>query len=333
MRISTTGLLGLVLVGLPSSLLPNDSQNGSKLDPSGSYFLAPFVRSTEPVVKAKLEGEVLSFGLEDYERFLLARADRRFFEDFAFVRLVTLECKKRGLARSAPALAKANALRNLRRRGTPDPNDILRRALENAELQRMRIDALVRQDRRLEARDLRLAFDTRYGLDGVRVELRQILISRVSTKRRLQESGIESPTDAAIDVAAKARATDMQRSIRAGTSTFDSLRAMSDDPTTRTRLDDPRTVKRAAVLEGYDYQRYGTEFAKAVRALEVGEISAPVKTSHGYHIIELLSRVVTKYADVEADLRKALRAEPASTRETEALKKQLFERYAIEFVE
>ncbi|MCB9890603.1 MAG: peptidylprolyl isomerase [Planctomycetes bacterium] len=304
---------------------PETQNRTPKLDPSGTFFEPPIAISGKPLARAK----GLSIDLVEYQRFLVARADRAFLEEFVFLRVVAEECRRRGLARTAPQIARANALRRIAEFGPGEDGRMRRRAFENSELQRLRVDALVRATRRIEDRDLRLAFDTQYGLGGVRVDVRHLLVSFVATERRLIAEGNAKPTPDQIADRARRDVQRLREAVSAGTR-FEALAPRSDDPGTTTRTKDPRTRDAATVIEGYAYQRFGPEFAEAVRAQPVGIVSEPVRTSHGYHLIEVTSRVVTRFDDVEAELRAALKVAPATPRETQALQDELFEQYGIE---
>ncbi|MCA8969510.1 MAG: peptidylprolyl isomerase [Planctomycetes bacterium] len=304
---------------------PETQNRTPKLDPSGTFFEPPIAISGKPIVR----GKSLSIDLVEYQRFLVARADRSFLEEFAFLRVIAEECRRRGLARTAPQIARANALRRTAEFGPGEDGRIRRRAFENAELQRLRVDALVRATRSIDDRDLRLAFDTQYGLGGVSVDVRHLLVSFVATERRLIAEGHPQPTPDQIADRARRDAARLREAVGMGTK-FEALAASSDDPSTKTRQGDPRTRGAATVIEGYAYQRYGPEFADAVRAQAVGVVSEPVRTSHGYHLIEVTRRVVTRLEDVESELRASLKVAPATPRETRRLQDELFEQYGIE---
>lgn len=297
---------------------------GARLDPTGSFFEPPFAQRGGPLFTTTMTG----LDLQDYQRYLVARADRGLLADFAFVRLVAEECRRAGLARTAPQIARASALRRAKDFGSSPAGQARMRAFQQAELERLRVDALVRKDRRVEERDLRLLFDTRYGLGGVRVEVQHILVSFVSTERRLQEAG-ETPTREVVEARSLEDATAIRRAILEARS-LAALAHRSDDPTTVMRLQDPRTKARAAIIEGYDYQRFGPDFAACVRALEPGRISDVLRTSHGYHVLEVTKRTVTDYRDVEASLRADLATAPASPREVQELEQRLFARHGID---
>lgn len=306
-------------------------QRRSKLAPSGAFFEPPFAKSARPLVTGKrADGSALTLELEDYKRFLVARADRAFLDEFVFARLIAHECRARRLARTAPMMARANSLRHFRLQKVRDPDGRHQRAMANAELLRMRVDALVRATRTVQDRDLRLAFDEQYGLGGVRVAVRQVFVSMIASERRLRAAGATAPSEAEIDAAARKRCAQLHDALALADVSFADVVRQTDDPATKTLLADPRASKtRAGVIEGYDYQRYGPEFAKAVRSLAVGATSKPVRTSHGYHIIEVMQRTRTRFEDVAATLRKRLASAPAGPRETQELRTRLFKKYAI----
>ena len=59
----------------------------------------------------------------------------------------------------------------------------------------------------------------------------------------------------------------------------------------------------------------GPEFAVAVRALAVGEISAPFRSSHGWHVARLERKQVTRFDDVRARVLELWREEPPTLAE------------------
>jgi hypothetical protein len=106
-----------------------------------------------------------------------------------------------------------------------------------------------------------------------------------------------SPED---DAKALALARDILRRIRAGEDFAALARQYSDDPATRDQGGDLGSFARGAMLE---------EFERAAFSLREGEISEPVKTSVGYHIIQVMAResafaqpLVWMYGNVGADL-------------------------------
>lgn len=80
-----------------------------------------------------------------------------------------------------------------------------------------------------------------------------------------------------------------------------------------------------------DDQNYDADFMKGAFALKSGEVSKPVKTQFGYHLIKMEDRKeaggVTAFEDVEEEIRSQLAGEQAAERLTETA-----DRYKIEFM-
>ncbi|MFQ5504139.1 MAG: peptidylprolyl isomerase [Planctomycetota bacterium] len=265
----------------------------------------------------------LELSLGDYLDYVLARVGSAFVEDMVFDVLLERETRRRGLARKAVQEARSEAGRDIAR--TPLPAGLSRAdhfvRLANQSLRRIRTRALVRADREATDAELSALFDQQYGVDGHRVEIRQILLSHTVTRRLLGDS-----RDVEAKTAERARA--IVAKLERGSS-FESLLAESDDPATQSLLLHPRYKSRAGIVEGYNYQRYGSAFAAAVRKLQVGEISAPVRTSHGYHIVQLLARKSTRFADVRPELVERFMNAPVSLLEERKLKEKLLRDHGI----
>lgn len=65
--------------------------------------------------------------------------------------------------------------------------------------------------------------------------------------------------------------------------------------------EDKGSARNGGELSKFTCNRVVPEFVEAASALEVGEISAPVKTLYGYHIIQLISRETPGTFEEEAD--------------------------------
>ncbi|MEZ5988519.1 MAG: peptidylprolyl isomerase [Planctomycetota bacterium] len=240
-------------------------------------------------IVARLGGRELT--AEDYKRWLMAEIGLARVRDLAVDVALAREVERAGLAAKV-----REALR-----GVEGPPDL--QALRTA-----RVSVLAKARRTPDEATLRALFDRRHGVDGVKVEVRQVLVSLHATRHRLEEAGTAEPDEAAVAAAAEARAKALRAKVAEGAD-LGALMAESDDPEAQSLA--ARRAPGAGVLDGYNYQRYGTPFAEAVRALEVGVVSAPVRTSHGWHLIQVLSRKTTRFADVEAALRRELlTAEP-----------------------
>ena len=265
-----------------------------------------------------------------YLRYLAGRFGTRYIEELAFDIALERECHARGLARSAPVLARSTAAMRIKASGRSsgsDPDYTQQRKFANESLRKLRIDAIAAAERSEDDAAVRALFDRRHGVGGERVTIRQVLVSFPLTRRRLERAAQPADKDA-VAAAARARATLLRRRLD-GTMGFARLLAESDDRTTRTLLRDPEHAAEAGLLPGYNYQRYGEAFATAVRKLSVGQISAAIPSEVGYHLIELVDRVVTKLVDVEVRLRRELRRGPARPAQIVALRRRLLQKYGF----
>ncbi len=316
-------LLGIALVACAQG--SNPSTQSGRLDPTQAFYYPAFGAQPKQVLAETAAG---SIDAQTYLRYLTARHGTRFVEDLAFDILLARECKARGLAKSAPLLARSTAASRFHESGRRQSNDLdgsLRRKFANEALRELRIDALVAADRATDDNAMRALFDRRYGVGGQRVQVRQILVSLAATKDRLAAAG-ENTDHAAVRAAARKRAQALHAELVLG-SDFASLLSRSDDRTTRRLLRDPARKARAGFLEGYNYQRYGDSFANAVRAMDIGAFSAPLESTVGYHLVHLVDRNTTRFADVAAALKTELGRGPAKPSEALGLRKALLAKY------
>ena len=319
--------LALPLVALLATSAPQEPRTIGKLGAAGTFFYPAFAGQQDHVV-AQVAGENISG--EMYGRYLAARLGTRYLEDLAFEIALARECKARGLARGAPTLARGVAAAQLRESGRTANDDLdasLQRRFANDALRKQRSEALVRADRLADPEALRAVFNHRFGQDGVRVRVRQILVSFAATRRRLLAAGLTADEDQ-VEQEARARAQSIHDSL--ANSEFTTLLPESDDTTTRRMLRQPNQAAEAGFLPGYNYRRYGSSFADAVRGLAVGQISAPVRSDTGLHLIRLVERKVTKFQDVKDTVRKELSARKSSQAERTALRRALLDKYGFQ---
>jgi len=284
-----------------------------RLDSTRAFYAPQWTGEPTQVLAETNAGAIHA---DAYLRYLGTRLGERHLEELAFDFVLARECEARGVLRSAPILARSMTARRLQASGRSakhDPSGSLRARFATEALRQLRVDALVGAAREVDEAALRSLFDHRYGVDGVRVRLRQILIASDSPRQ-------QDPRD---------RARELRERLRQGES-FETLLRESDDRTTRRLLRDPERAAEAGIIEGYNYRRYGDQFAATVRSLDVGETCDPVESSVGYHLIQVLHRKVTKFENVGGALRKELGGGKAKKSEVDALRRRLLEKYGFE---
>ncbi|MDP6423606.1 MAG: peptidylprolyl isomerase [Planctomycetota bacterium] len=300
-----------------------------QIDATRSFFVPPFAAARG--VLARAGGT--DIGLVAYKSWLLSQAGRSLLEDFAFDMVLARECAALKVARGAEKLCVNRAMARGKSMGLnkhTDPFFDSRRRLANEELRALRVAALVKLDRRPTEQELRRLFHHEYGVDGTKVVVRQIWVSFNATERQIDPKLTPRTRQMRAHAIARAKARKLHERIKNGEA-FAAVLPESDDPLTRAQLADPRFAKRAGIVPGYNYQRFGTGFAKAVRDLKAGEISAPVKTTHGWHIIDLVSRKETKFEDVQDALAKSHALLPPTHEEARVLRERLFTKHGVEF--
>ncbi|MEC9049079.1 MAG: PQQ-binding-like beta-propeller repeat protein [Planctomycetota bacterium] len=280
------------------------------LHPSGAFFTTSATNERRPE-----EVAVVSFGAGEITPSMLAefggaRSGPRIVENLAFAMALARECEALKLARSAPTLARSEAAQQATSDASPAAAARARRATEA--LRDLRVAALIGAARARDDGRLRELFEHRYGRGGVRVQVRHVL----STTAR------SAPQPAA------ERAAALRQTLAEGAS-FDDLLAKSHDRVTRRLLRDPQRRGEAGVLPNYNYHRFGDAFADAVRGLAVGEVSAPVTSSVGVHLIQLVARTTTRLEDVAPALRKELASGKARSSEVLRLRARLLDKYGF----
>ena len=334
-QFKTTLLRGLASIALLSIYtFPQDEAGKTNGQEEARKVARAFIaHPLEHSAKALALGRSLRVGVEEYQSYLLALMGRTWLEELVFDRLLTMEIaqnKKAQLsdgmkAAMASAVAMANA--RIKKLGKKAPTHA-RTRFANEALRDLRVAALVKTKRRASRADLIRIFEQIHGVDGQKVRLRHILVSFAATRKRLLARNGNEPTRQAIEDAALERATGLRKEIEAGKD-FASLLANSDEPATQSLLAHPDFKGEAGRIPDYNYQRYGTAFAEAVRAMPAQTVSKVKKTSHGYHIIELESRTLTRFEDVRKDILARFHAAAVSLAEQNALRRRLLTKYAV----
>ena len=281
----------LLLLALPFALQADQDPRGfGKLDATRAFFYPNYAGGSAIVLAESKAGRIDS---GTYLRYLATRVGTRYLEDLAFEVFLERECKARNLARAAPVLARSKAAQRFMQSGRKTEDDVgggLRRKFINEALHVFRVGALVRADRQITAGELRSLFERRYGVGGKKARLRQVVVRT------------------------KARALALLKRVKAGESFAEIVVAS----------------RRGGDVTETEARRYGAGFALAVDGLAVGELSAPVKTRRGYHLVEVVGRTVTRFEDVEATLRAKLMGGPATTSEEASLRRVLLSKYEFE---
>jgi peptidyl-prolyl cis-trans isomerase C len=104
------------------------------------------------------------------------------------------------------------------------------------------------------------------------------------------------------DEEALAKAQDLRKKILAGGDFAALAKTESDDATSGANGGDLGSIKRGQMV---------TEFDQAVFSLPVGQVSEPVKTRYGYHLIKVEQHDSKTFDDAKADLEKKMRPELA----------------------
>jgi peptidyl-prolyl cis-trans isomerase D len=106
-------------------------------------------------------------------------------------------------------------------------------------------------------------------------------IEQYTTPEQVRASHILLKTEGKDDAAVKAKAEDLLKQARAGADFADLARKYSEDDA---------SAKNGGDLDYFGRGRMVPEFDQAVFAMTPGQISEPVKTQYGYHIIKLADR-------------------------------------------
>jgi peptidyl-prolyl cis-trans isomerase SurA len=136
---------------------------------------------------------------------------------------------------------------------------------------------------------------TRFGYHLIKVTARQHRYPKIKASHILISF---HNSDGEIDtVAAKNRADSVYSQLIAGASFEEMVEKYSDDPGSKEKGGDLNYFERRMMVK---------EFDEVVFNMEVGEISKPVKTNFGYHIIMLTDKMDTQPLDTEYENLKSL---------------------------
>ncbi len=142
--------------------------------------------------------------------------------------------------------------------------------------------------------------EDRYNADYQEFHARHILIAPKPDAKATDQAA----ASAAADAAALAKAKDIEAKLKADPNNQDLWNQLAKE-----NSDDPGSKDSGGDLGFVGHGQFVKEFEDAVHALKVGEISDPVKSSYGYHVIQLLelkkpdaSQFVTRAASYGIDI-------------------------------
>lgn len=171
------------------------------------------------------------------------------------------------------------------------------------------LEACIRRERSPSPSDVRARFERMYGVGGVHCQVRHILLAR-------------APSDPD-GSAARAAAEQLMKELESDPSRFAAL--------VQERSDDRFTKRNDGLIPNYQPLLFGEAFDAAVQALEVpGQISGPVESSRGFHVIQLVRRTNTQFEDVEAEICSLLVSEPPAATERQEYRLKLRREARIE---
>ena len=161
--------------------------------------------------------------------------------------------------------------------------------------QEIALDALVRAARVPTDARLQKAFESHYGVGGVKLEVRHVLVMPHFLRAEKIKSGIKAQDidNAEMKIAARARAEACHAKLSDGADFLKMVQEYSHDQV---------SLRNDGMLPAYRPGLYGQEFTKAVLSLEPGNFSSVVESGAGYHIVYLESRQTTLMEDVRPSL-------------------------------
>jgi len=283
-----------------------------------------------PGVACVIDG--VEYSLDEYRDYMLMLFQRRWLDDFVNQRLLENEARELDLVPTDAEVAarverdmqemivtrfsgdEALFARDIRRQG----HDLESyRELFTWQVRRELMQKRVAIARREITDELvwRI-FEREYGLGGLQVEVRHIILTRAREKMAMQREGLTGAelTPERIE----------QRLIeRADAILVEYVEGQSFEDLARRYSHDNAAVRTGGTIENYHFLRYGPAFADAVRAAPVGEVQGPVVTPTAVHLFEVTKRVETKLEDVRAEIEEIARTEDPGAQEILLLEERL----------
>ncbi|MHC4823733.1 MAG: peptidylprolyl isomerase [Planctomycetota bacterium] len=244
----------------------------------------------------------------DYERYLFERFGKRPLAQLIDRQLVEAAAKRYGIALDPVELQQVLADRQVQARQgrseeqfaitLSDSGQSLELFLENLRrdvIQELTLDGLVHATRVASDERLARAFDAKYGKDGVKVEVRHILVMPHFLRAERIKAGAK-PRDIdqkEMKLAALHLAEECHARLVAGEDFLTLVSEYSHDQV---------SVNNGGLLPTYRPGLYGQAFTQAVASLEEGQYSDVIESGAGHHIVQMAKRTVTVLEDVRASL-------------------------------
>lgn len=158
-------------------------------------------------------------------------------------------------------------------------------------LQELTLDELVRQTRVPTDTRMNKAFEAKFGIGGVRVEVRHILVMPHFLRANMIKSGVDARSidQDKLKVDAERLAGECRDKLVAGADFKAMVQEYSHDQV---------SLRSEGMLPSYRPGLYGPAFTHAVATLKPGQFSEVLKSGAGFHVVMLESRTVTKLDDV-----------------------------------
>jgi len=162
-------------------------------------------------------------------------------------------------------------------------------------LQELTLDALVRQTRVPTDVRLNKAFEAKYGAGGIKVEVSHVLVMPHFLRANLIRAGADARSidNAQMKLDAERIAGECHAKLVAGADFKAMVAEYSHDQV---------SLRTEGMLPSYRPGLYGPAFTHAVASLKPGEFSEVIESGAGFHVVQLVSRQVTKMEDVRLAL-------------------------------
>ena len=202
----------------------------------------------------------------EYQQYAMGAGKKQFADDYLRMKILSVQGMKAGLDKDAEVVRQLDLMRE--------------NLVANAQLQRLEKSIVVSDE------DLKKVYDSKkkeYELVGAR----HILIA-------FKGSPAAQPGKPELtEEQAKAKATELRKQIVAGASFEEIAKKESDDT---------GSGANGGELGEFNHGQMVPEFEAAAFAAKVGEVTEPVRTQYGYHIIKVDKHDFTPFENVKAFL-------------------------------